>query len=693
MEKKGRAYTSFGILFSVVLVLLMFFVVANFSADPELRFIDEDTDTTINITITNSNVTEILNITKIDIELPSGTVFGIESNLSTNAEAVFSNSTAELACVNGVGCNVLTWEIDNLVANLTNQTFTFNVSAAAPAWYELYITATNSDGTFASSYWLIVNDTTKPTPVIAIHPLNATLATLNGTTIYFNVSATDNVNISTCYYSLDGATNRSMSRLNDSLFYASNATMSQGAHGVIYSCNDTSNNWNYTLARNFGYDSMGPALIAFTNLTNFGNNYHNASIVTINITNSTDVAAGKIWLFNNTANITYVPYANLTLADGNYTFIIYANDSLDNMNYSASRVFMVDTGVPNISFASPLNTSIFNDSNIFINISTADLDPNKYVWWSNSTTNTTYTAATSIVLTNGNYTLWTYVNDSVNHRNQTNKAIQIIDITAPGQTIVSPTEGATYTDNLVGLNVSSTANDTQTWWYSLNGGANTTFSPNDTVSSIEGDNTVYIYVNDSTGNIRTSSLITFTIAATSVSDDTSGSGSSSGSATYTLTDANLLNGLPLVIAKTSQIKFSIDGNTHYVKYTAYNINEKVITVTVSSTPQTANITEGGEEKFDVDGDGYYDIKVKFEKFYGTAAKIIVTKINEAVALVSSQEDSVDENVTAADGVPAGASGVSLRGMILWTIVIAAVIVIAIVIFLTTKKSRYARKGY
>jgi hypothetical protein len=78
------------------------------------------------------------------------------------------------------------------------------------------------------------------------------------------------------------------------------------------------------------------------------------------------------------------------------------------------------------------------------------------------------------------------------------------DSSPPSITIYSP-ENKTYFTSPIDLNVA--ANETtDTWWYSLNGGSNTTFIPNTTITPACGPNNITVYANDSTGNVGSSTV-------------------------------------------------------------------------------------------------------------------------------------------------------------------------------------------
>ncbi|RZN37096.1 MAG: hypothetical protein EFT35_06800, partial [Methanophagales archaeon ANME-1-THS] len=86
------------------------------------------------------------------------------------------------------------------------------------------------------------------------------------------------------------------------------------------------------------------------------------------------------------------------------------------------------------------------------------------------------------------------------------------DYTPPAIYVVSPVEGGRYTAPYVYLEVYSPDPDVYRWWYSLNSGANVSFTPNTTISGLtNGDYHLKVYVNDTPGNIN-SSTVNFTVS-------------------------------------------------------------------------------------------------------------------------------------------------------------------------------------
>ena len=75
---------------------------------------------------------------------------------------------------------------------------------------------------------------------------------------------------------------------------------------------------------------------------------------------------------------------------------------------------------------------------------------------------------------------------------------------AASLTIITPVN-TTYATTSLNLNISSNR-VTDKWWYRLNDGSNTSFTPQTVITVIEGNNTLIVYANISTGNISSANI-------------------------------------------------------------------------------------------------------------------------------------------------------------------------------------------
>ena len=231
----------------------------------------------------------------------------------------------------------------------------------------------------------------------------------------------------------------------------------------------------------------------------------------------------SIYFYNSTNNTLI---NNIVLNSIEYDFYIDI-DSIDNIIYNASinnsLISFTGKGI-SLKSSSPIGSipsgykslgkhvNITNlsdaDSWIFLNITYSDsdvvgMDENKLsIWRYNSTTWNKWTGL------NGVNTAGKYV-----YANLTNFSIfdvmGLYDDTAPTITIASPTSTA-YSSSSVALEVSADE-PVSAWWYSLDGGPNTTFTPNITLSDLSNaQHMLVVYANDTVGNIK-SEIVYFVV--------------------------------------------------------------------------------------------------------------------------------------------------------------------------------------
>jgi len=118
--------------------------------------------------------------------------------------------------------------------------------------------------------------------------------------------------------------------------------------------------------------------------------------------------------------------------------------------------------------------------------------------------NTTITGNTTFIGNEGsNNTLYLYVNDSAGNLNQSTVSFHIDTIT-PSLFIDQPK--GTYDSLNVNLSLNFTVTENDTIWFNLNLGINTTITGNTTFIAKPGASTLFLYVNDSAGNLNQSNV-------------------------------------------------------------------------------------------------------------------------------------------------------------------------------------------
>lgn len=134
----------------------------------------------------------------------------------------------------------------------------------------------------------------------------------------------------------------------------------------------------------------------------------------------------------------------------------------------------------------------------------------KYSILNNTNTNITVLLASNTTKLD-NWTCEVTPSDGMDNGTAENSSIVMIQNSIPTITVYEPIN-KTYNTTSIELNVS--ANEPiDTWWYSLNSGTNTSFTPNTTITGVEGQNNITIWANDSVNNNQ-SSTVYFTVDTT-----------------------------------------------------------------------------------------------------------------------------------------------------------------------------------
>jgi len=212
-----------------------------------------------------------------------------------------------------------------------------------------------------------------------------------------------------------------------------------------------------------------------------------------------------IYLYNSSGlvNSSLSTFVNFTgLDDGTYYLNATANDTFGNKNSTETRMIVIDTVPPTINIHSPLN--ITYGANVLVNLSHGGDN----IWYNWNGTNVTYGGEVNVTFDEGVNTLVVYANDSCGNTNVTNVTFTV-DNTPPNISIVSPLNQS-YDNATILVNISS---DGDNVWYNWNG-TNYTYSSEVNVTFAEGANVLYVWANDSLGNLGYGSVI-FTIDLTS----------------------------------------------------------------------------------------------------------------------------------------------------------------------------------
>ena len=260
IEKMVITKNKFIIFGVLILVLAITFVFATHANSPASFGVNQTVGYIYNITINNTNSPAVGNgnITRINITLPTGFLFIINTNSTDNLYNAFNFTNTT---------NVLSWRntsADPLIntSGKNNTAFLFNATGPDPGTYTFTVMSVLSNGTTSSSTITVtVNDTLAPYNISFASPTSNAYWNLSQTNIPVNVTATDYSNISRFNVSLWNAT-ATPALVNSSIVSASCSGGSLGngvcsgyinfislpyaTYFINVTANDTSGNWNLT---------------------------------------------------------------------------------------------------------------------------------------------------------------------------------------------------------------------------------------------------------------------------------------------------------------------------------------------------------------------------------------------------------------------------------------------------------------
>ncbi|MDP1695597.1 MAG: hypothetical protein Q8L29_01635, partial [archaeon] len=282
---------------------------------------------------------------------------------------------------------------------------------------------------------------------------------------------------------------------------------------------------------------------------------------------------------------------------------------------------------------------LFNSSNYLIN-ETISANPSIYL--------------NILNLTEGKYFYNVSVNDTNGNVNNGETRNVTVDLTAPIIVMAATSTGQTTLS--IGFTITETGSGGDDCWITYESGGSTNANSNRltgfTVSNL-GCALSYTYnvtCKDKAGNSNsTSSSFTTSACSSSGGDDgdSSGGGDDGGGddespifSTYVTTADQFIKGYIRELGELDRMSFKIGTETHYLR--AEKITSSLVTINVSSKPQQAIFRIGDTNKFDANGDGYYDLSAKLVGIKGAKANITIISILEKVpAVIESPVNNVN----------------------------------------------------
>jgi hypothetical protein len=406
----------------------------NLSSDGNYTYFANATDI-----VNNTNSTAPISDIIIDLTSPSLEIDALPDLINVSYILVTGNYT-EL--------NPAVIIVNGTAANFSGGFFNATISLAEGNNTIIAAITDNAGNAGTDSDWVVV-DTLSP-----IINFNYPLTSENfSTNITINITASD-AHLDTIQLWVNGTAVANVT--SGTTFGTALFNLSDGTYIVNATVNDSLGHTNITETRIFVIDTTLPIIsmdpiVQLINTTQY------------NITGAYIEANLKNITVNGTlANVNETNFwANISLTEGNNTIIAIARDILGNsaqiMNWT-----VVDTINPYISFNSPLSGNY--SSNQTINITASDAHLGTIQLWVNGSAVANVTSGTTFGtalfnLSDGNYTVYATVNDTIGHTNITETRIITIDTIAPYVQFVLPTETNDSVINIGAIDTNVTAAD------------------------------------------------------------------------------------------------------------------------------------------------------------------------------------------------------------------------------------------
>ena len=676
MDKVAKqSLKSFVILAVIASVLLVSYALASYTASVGggKNNSVEDVSYAYNITVNNTDAGDDSNITSVYVLLPSNFVYINATNATSNSGAgmTFSNYT------NSTGQVLLTWRKGAGIVppDAVKHGFEFNATATNPGYYNFSVWFTNATGNTSTTLVSIqVNDTTVPeyvrlndpqtngtgTPRVNITqgPMHVIKFSVNGSDPWFNgtIRVFLMKRVGANYIVVNNATTTDNTEF--ASYFGGN---SNGDYKINASFNDTYGNINWTSSEGLVggtanitlNDSTKPEPIIFEAPTNAtgSNSTNNWIFVNVSVGNASSHTEGYE---QNIANATWRLYNLTTNASGQFTSLLLVNSTVTG---NGTRFF---------------NWTNLNDGNYTYNVTFVDYGSN--VNASENRNITIDATAPSVTLTK-------------EETNTDKNTVEIGIAIAEGGTGVSGVcTSASYSD----ISITGT------------GKVQTLVYGSDNLLSCGTTYTFSVSCKDYAGNTGTSTLAVTTDACGGGGSDSGGPGSSSSDwdTTYTITTDQFEEGYTKEVAADERVEIPVTSSTGGVSTHHVGVKEvgtTTITIEVSSTPQTATLSIGDTRKFDVIGDGWYDIQVTLNSIANSKADLIILAIHdpvttEAEAEQQEQEEAAGEEAGATPPTPPPEEPTTTgKFKIVWILLILAIIAVVVVVVVKGSKKKKNRK--
>ena len=406
----------------------------------------------------------------------------------------------------------------------------------------------------------------------------------------------------------------------------------------------------------------------------------------------------SIYVFSNNTlylkadNNSATGYSFSNTTEANYTFIIEAvNATGTGVNSTTNISIYVDLTIPIVTLPEYTNATVKkNTDNLTLNISVSDSlsgltgsvclvdvnGTNQSISVSSGWCNSSSISLTG--LSDGNQTIKVYVNDTVNNLALNNSYVVSMDTTVP---TVSLALSSVERDSVI-LSISTTGTSCTS-----DRGAVSGLTLTDTTVDCGNYYTYVVTCLDGAGNSASATSSQYTLGC-------GGGTPSFWGTTFVIDEDQFTSGIIRDLAIKNRMKIRVANEYHYVG--VLELTETTARVEISSIPQEAMLNVGESKKFDVTGDGYYDILVTLNSISSNKANIKILSIYEKMEPLAIAEETKDisdtpveepkeDKTTPLTGEVVGEESIEEKSNLTWLWVILSILIIVVVLYLLKDK--------
>jgi len=449
----------------------------------------------INVTMNNTALQGTRNITINNTAMASGITWRMQYlNLSNTSQWISAGENNTL-----IGNYSFVLYNASTPANTTHQfKFTIILKSALTTKWNFTLTIDNAtDGYTLDPLYLDSINLTAPANASTSLDTSSSFSFV----LYSNQYTTQNCSL----YVNSTLKGTNSSVLNGSTTTITATNLNAGTQAWYVICNETGQSDFWTVTVN---DTIKPT-ISISLPQNITYSYNTSLPLNYTVGDTLGGVIDKCWFnLDHGDNTTLTNCANATFnaSQGSHILYIFANDTAGNLNNTVTIGFTADSIKPTISISLPSNTTYNYNTSLPLNYTASDTRLDQCWFNLDNGANTTLTncANATFNASQGSHVLYIFANDTAGNLNNTVTIGFTADSIKPTIAISLPTNTTYYYNTSLPLNFTASDTRLDQCWFNLDNGGNTTLTScaNATFNASEGYHTLYIFANDTAGNLN-----------------------------------------------------------------------------------------------------------------------------------------------------------------------------------------------